>query len=108
MYTDIEAHVIGVDPIWGIHIFVQNLIPIFERECRTRKKQDNNELEKREHSGKLKIEIARSWFFWKFDQYMNDYKSQKIMIFKIVNIGRNAMKTKHRVDNFEAKSGSKF
>ena len=34
---------------------------------------------------------------------MNDYKSQKIMIFKIVNIGRNAMKTKHRVDNFEAK-----
>ena len=33
---------------------------------------------------------------------MNDYKSQKIMIFKIVNIGRNAMKTKHRVDNFGA------
>ena len=35
-------------------------------------------------------------------------KVKKFMIFKIVNIGRNAMKTKHRVDNFGAKSGSKF
>ena len=29
-------------------------------------------------------------------------KVKKFMIFKIVNIGRNAMKTKHRVDNFGA------